>query len=293
MNFQNKDSRIILINQENQGVSIARNNGLKVASGEYVGFVDADDYIEKDMYEKLYNSAKENNCDIVISNFESELEGHKVITKYPFPINRSLHKDFIEQQVLPYFIMSDDLNTACNKLYKNKIIKEYKVVFPQKIALGEDGMFNMRVFSHTSVIKYIDYSGYHYREVMGSATRDISKKDYFKRALQVYTTELPQAFINRMDKEKIQKYKAIKLINSVMAYIHIYFKPTKDFAFKKRFKYVQDMISNRQVSEALQVYCSEKYSSLGRYEKLLVNMIKRQSTLGLYCATAYSRFRNK
>ena len=53
------------------------------------------------------------------------------------------------------------------------------------------------------------------------------------------------------------------------------------------------MISNRQVREALQVYYSEKYPSLGRYEKLLVNMIKRQSTLGLYCATAYSRFRNK
>ena len=104
MKFKKIDTRIILINQENQGVSIARNNGLKIASGEYVGFVDADDYIEKDMYERLYNSAKENNCDIVISNFESELEGHKVITKYPFPINTSLQKDFIEQEVLPYFI---------------------------------------------------------------------------------------------------------------------------------------------------------------------------------------------
>ena len=203
--FKKKDSRIILINQENQGVSIARNNGLKVASGEYVGFVDADDYIEKDMYEKLYNSARENDCDIVVSNFESEIDGHKVITRYPFPINISLQKDFIEQEILPYFIMSDDLNTACNKIYKNKMIKENKVKFPEKIALGEDGMFNMQAFSYASSIKYIDYTGYHYREVIGSATRDISKKDYFKRALEVYTSELPQIFINKIDQGKDTK----------------------------------------------------------------------------------------
>src|SRR3954470_7921673 len=53
--FKKKDNRIILINQENQGVSIARNNGLKAASGEYVGFVDADDYIDCEMYETIYS----------------------------------------------------------------------------------------------------------------------------------------------------------------------------------------------------------------------------------------------
>ncbi|MES9697320.1 glycosyltransferase [Bacillus sp. JJ927] len=56
--YKKINDRITLINQENQGVSIARNRGLDVSTGEYVGFVDADDYIEKDMYEMLYNAAK-------------------------------------------------------------------------------------------------------------------------------------------------------------------------------------------------------------------------------------------
>ena len=55
-------------------MSIARNEGLQIAIGEYIGFVDADDYIETDMYEILYNSAKQSNCDVVISNFKWEIE---------------------------------------------------------------------------------------------------------------------------------------------------------------------------------------------------------------------------
>ena len=64
------DSRIKLINQENQGVSCARNNGLKIALGEYIGFVDADDFIEEEMYEVLYDSIKSDNSDSVISNYK-------------------------------------------------------------------------------------------------------------------------------------------------------------------------------------------------------------------------------
>ena len=54
--------------------------------------------------------------------------------------------------------------------------------FPEKVVLGEDGIFNIQFFSNATIVKYIDYTGYHYREVVGSATRNISEKDYFKRA---------------------------------------------------------------------------------------------------------------
>ena len=291
--YQKLDNRIKLINQKNQGVSIARNVGLSMAAGEYVGFVDADDYIEKDMYEVLYNSAKENNCDVVVSNFESELEGHKIITKYSFPLNTVLEKDYIEQELLQYFLKKDDLNTTCNKIYKNKVIRENNVNFPEKIALGEDGMFNMQFFSYASTMKYVDYTGYHYKEVAGSATRNISEKDYFKRALEVYRLQLPEIYTGKVDQVKMWQLKSIKLVNSVMSYIHIYFSPSKDISFSKRYKYVKKMINHTELRNALSIYYRENYSTLGRYEKFLVSMIKRKLIIGLYCTTAYSRFRNK
>ncbi|MGG0237737.1 glycosyltransferase [Bacillus rhizoplanae] len=291
--YQKLDSRIKLINQENQGVSNARNTGLHVATGEYVGFVDADDYIEKDMYEILYNSAKQSNCDVVISNLKWEMEGHKVITKYPFPVDIVLKKDYIEQELLPYFLKTDNLNTAVNKIYRNKLIRENSVKFPEKVTLGEDGIFNMQFFSNAINMKYINYVGYHYREVAGSATRNISEKDYFKRAVEVYTMELPKIYTGKIDKARMRQLKSIKLIDSVMSYIHIYFTPSKDVNFSKRYKYVKNMIHNKYVREALLLYYKEIYSTLGRYEKLLIDMIKRKSTVGLYFATSYSRFRNR
>lgn len=292
-NYQKSNNRIKLLNQKNQGVSSARNTGLQVAAGEYIAFVDADDYIEKEMYEILYNSAKQNDCDLVVSNFESEMGEHKIITKYPFPINTDLKKDFIQKELLPYFLKTDNLNSVVNKLYKKQLIKEYNVKFPVGVSLGEDGMFNIKFLSYANSIKYLDYTGYHYREVSGSATRNISEKDYFNRALEVYKLEVPEIYSVFNDKVKVRRLKSIKLINNVMSYIHVYFTPSKDVKFSQRYNYIKKMIRNKYVREALPLYCSETYRNLGRYEKFIIDMIKRKSTMGLFFATTYSRFRNK
>ncbi|WBW98954.1 glycosyltransferase [Oceanirhabdus sp. W0125-5] len=287
------DNRIKLINQENQGVSMARNTGIHFATGEYIGFVDADDYIDGNMYEVLYQAAKESDCDVVISNFKSEIHQQKVITKYPFPINIVLNDEFIEQEILTYFLREDNLNTVCNKVYKSKIIKENNIKFPQKVPLGEDGMFNMCFFSKAKIMKYIDYSGYNYRAVIGSATRNIAEKDYFKRSLEVYLTELPDNYIEQIKYSKIQQLKSIKLIKSVMDYVHVYFTPCKELSFFKRYQYISNMICNKYVREALPIYFNEVYRNLGAYEKFIINMIKIKSTMGLLCATTYSRLRNQ
>lgn len=291
--YQKLDNRIKLINQKNQGVSVARNTGLNMANGEYVGFVDADDYIEKDMYEVLYKSAKKNDCDVVVSNFESELGGHKIITNYSFPLNTVLKRNYIEKELLPYFLKKDDLNTVWNKIYNNKVIRVNNVNFPEKVALGEDGMFNIQFFSHASTMIYVDYTGYHYKEIAGSATRNISEKDYFKRALEVYHLQLPEIYTGKIDQVKMWKLKSIKLVNSVISYIHIYFISSQDVSFSNRYKYVKKMIVHKEFRDALSLFNRENYSTLGRYEKFLISMIKRKFVIGIYFATAYSRLRNK
>ncbi len=291
--YRMKETRIKLINQINQGVSSARNKGLNNAVGEYVGFVDADDQVNYDMYKTLYEEAKVNNCDIVISNLETKIEGKKVVTTYPFLKEENLHKGYIQEEIIPYFIKSDKLNSVCNKLFKNNVITENKLEFPDNVALGEDGLFNIRFFSKAEIVRYVDYSGYYYREVEGSATRNISKKDYFTRSLEVYKLSLPNEIITNLDEEKVQKLKSIKLITSVMSYIHVYFKPSKDLSFKKRYQYIKRMIKNKNVIESLPRYYHEHYQVSGNYEKFIIRMIKIQSTIGLYFATTYSRMRNK
>lgn len=290
--YQPIDTRIKLITQENLGVSIARNKGLKVAEGQYIGFVDADDYIQHDMYELLYSAASQSDCNVVICNFQSETDGHRVTSSYPFPAEKILDKSYIEEHIMPYFLKSDGLNSVANKIYRKKIIRDFKIEFPSGVALGEDGIFNMKFFSHAPTVKYLEYAGYHYREVSGSATRNILEKDYFKRALEVYHLELPKFYYDKYDLIEIQKLKSIKLVNNVMSYIHIYFKPSTKLSFKERYRYINNMISHKDVRESLYDFYSESYNMIGRYEKFIVTMMKLKSMMGLYCATAYSRYRN-
>lgn len=291
--FMEADSRIKLYSQHNQGVSMARNKGLQLAIGEYVGFVDADDEVEPDMYERLYGEAKRSRSDLVISNFESEMNGHKVVTSYEFPKGITLEKDFIKERILPYFLQKENLNTVCNKLYSREIIVNHSISFPKGVALGEDGWFNIEFSSYASTVIYMDYTGYHYREVAGSATRNIGEKDYFRRAVEVYQMKVPDIYESMMDKESIQQLKSFKLIYQVMSYIHVYYTPSKELSFGKRVKYIKNMLSHVSVREALPIFYVEKYASLGRYERFMVEMMKRKSMLGLYLTTAYSRFRNQ
>ena len=286
------DKRIRIINQQNQGVSTARNNGLDIAKGKYIGFVDADDYIEFDMYEKLYNKAIEDNCDIVLSDWKNEIDGEFISMNYDFPKNTVLDSEFINENIIPYFLESDTLNTACNKLYKNKIIKENKIKFPKDVALGEDGIFNMRVFSKVNTMKYIDYIGYYYREVEGSATRNILNKDYFKRALEVYKTDIRTICDIDIDYKTEHRLKSIKLISSVISYIFIYLTST-NLNLRTRYIYVNNMIKNKDVQTALLTYIGERYEQIGKYEKFIVKMIKHKSTIGLCIATTYSKLRNQ
>lgn len=291
--YSKNDSRIKLIHQENKGVSMARNAGLQEAVGEFVGFVDADDYIEKDMFTNLYNTALEGDYDVVISNFESEIEGRKVITRYPFPIHTMLTREYIEQEILTFYLKSDQLNTVWNKLYKRKVINENNVNFPEKVALGEDGLFNMQFFRHAMNTIYIDYTGYHYREVAGSATRNILEKDYFSRALEVYTMDIPDMGSSYIHSISNKQLRSIRLINSVMAYVYIYLKSSNELNFSQRLKYVKRMIANPCVREALPFFYSEVYGTLGRYERFIADMIRKRSIIGLYCGTTYSKLRNK
>src|SRR5690625_3550080 len=73
--YAHKDQRIKVIHKKNGGTSSARNAGLAVAKGDYIGFVDSDDYINKHMYETLYNSAIKHSSDIVLCSYEDVYEG--------------------------------------------------------------------------------------------------------------------------------------------------------------------------------------------------------------------------
>ena len=108
-NYKNIDNRIKLISINNNGVSNARNIGIKNATGKYIGFVDSDDYIDNDMFETLYNNIKDNNADLSIIGYQIETIDNKVIK------NTNLDHSTIVGWSFKYKIQNTNKNIHKNK----------------------------------------------------------------------------------------------------------------------------------------------------------------------------------
>ncbi len=287
--FQQKDSRIILINQDNQGVSVARNNGLEIATGDYIGFVDADDYLEKSYYQTLLTAIQKNNSDISCSNFSTEINGKFTTTSTNFIKNIPYDKQKINEELLPELIKSSTLNSACNKLYKKNILN--KVTFPVGVTHGEDWIFNMNAFVNASSVIFIDYSGYFYKEVLGSATKNVLRFDYFQRILEAYN--YPYKSIFTFSEEQILKWKSIRLIENVIALIHIYFEKNNGFSIFEKFKKIHHIIHDKTVKQSIINYYDEVRTNKTNYQKAILKSIKLKSVTLLFILVKYSQIRNK
>lgn len=290
--YREKDRRVVLVNQPNGGVSAARNTGIAAAKGEYLGFVDADDYIESDMYEQLYGAASSFDTDIVISNFFYEQGNTKSVTSFEFPKETLLTKNFIADEIFEYFIKKELLNSACNKIFRREFIEKYNIRFPEKVALGEDSVFNMRAFAVCENAVCIDYAGYHYQEVEGSATRDVTKADYFKRIVDAKRFDYRSILPLKMDQPAYEKLKAQKFISSVLSLVHLYFN-APGIGLGQKIKLIRQMIQSDEVVETLAKYYDELIASYDRYSQFLLKCIKKQDIYRLFFAAFYSKIRNR
>lgn len=157
--YANRDPRVIVIHKENGGLSDARNAGMAIASGDYIGFVDSDDWIEVDMYERLYRACEDNNVEYVIARFLEEKEGK--IIQDQFTQKFTIIDGF---SALRICTMGDDqyviTNSVWNRLYKKSILKD--MCFP-KGKNYEDIVFTTKVLMRVDKVGYLDAAVYHYR----------------------------------------------------------------------------------------------------------------------------------
>ncbi|WP_296975522.1 glycosyltransferase [Thermobacillus sp. ZCTH02-B1] len=284
------DDRIVLIDQPNRGVSAARNAGLDAAIGRFVGFVDADDEVAPEWFETLREAAERHGCDAVIAEFAEGEAGRTV--SFPFPAGVRLDRDYIRSHLLPNFVESDRCNAVWNKLYRMSAVRRSGARFPNRVALGEDGWFNMLFFAGAESAVYLNYCGYRYRETEGGATRRWRDRDYFARALEVYHAELPPIYAELMDERELEILRSAKLIRSVLAYIYVYCRPAVGLTPAERLRRLRRMIDHRDVRRALEVYRAAFGGGSGRYERIMLELMSRRSALGVYCAATWSRLRN-
>ena len=160
-----KDNRINIIHKTNGGVSDARNSGLEIAQGEYIGFVDSDDYIELDMYETLLNFLLNNNLDVVMCS-SYKVKNKNIIKCKDFkPYIFNSKEEIIEDLLINKYKGSPI--TVWNKLFKRGVLKEVRFIKDKEY---EDIYFLLEWIKFTNRFGRIPYHGYYYIIRSGSIT---------------------------------------------------------------------------------------------------------------------------
>lgn len=187
-NYQQKDSRIKIINTDCRCSGGTRNRGLEAANGEYIGFVDADDWVDKDYFEKLYNTAKENSCDIAATSSVVLIEnGEEKSIKYVGATPADNPVNTLEKK--KKCIIATGI--CWNKIYRKDFLEKNNIHFIEIPTAAEDNYFSALAAIFANQIIFINNSTYYYNFVSTSQTKslkiekDFSITDIYKQILDV------------------------------------------------------------------------------------------------------------
>lgn len=171
-----EDNRIHVVHKENGGLSSARNAGLCIATGKYVGFVDSDDDVELDMYEKLVQKAEQYAADFVMCDYGRILPDGtaSLVTK---SLSGGLYeKQDIRNVIFPQLIMGENVDygpllSACLCIYNREFLYRYKISFAEDVKWSEDNLFSSYVGYNAQRFYYIKGGAlYHYYQNADSIT---------------------------------------------------------------------------------------------------------------------------
>ena len=175
-NLSKKDNRIIVIDKENSGVSSTRNIGIEKATGEYITFIDGDDYIDITAYEECMEIIDKYNPDFLKFSYYKESEKKKIRYSFKSEPNKLLDIKNKESYIKKIF-SSKDFEGIWNLIIKKTILDEYKIRFDEKLIVAEDFKFMCDCFKYANNIYIFNKPFYHYVINQDSVTQkyDINK----------------------------------------------------------------------------------------------------------------------
>ena len=267
--YASKDSRIRVFHQENQGVSAARNFGIKNVTGEYLTFVDSDDWIELNALEILYKTVKERKSDILL------------FSHYNF-INNVIYKDLrldnIAQIAMDKNIKFDEYYQeffklplgVCGRLYSTNLIKNNNILFPLNVQCSEDWLFAIEAFINAKAIGILNTGLCYYRK---NSEQSLSKNStngitHTYKMSKIYK-DILYSSDNLENKDDIYHTS----LNSIIKLILWHFNNIHGMnAKKKNIKYI------KKIKKEYKPYSKKNEESMAMYKKL-ENTIKNYNRL--------------
>ncbi|MGN1332008.1 MAG: glycosyltransferase family 2 protein [Lachnospiraceae bacterium] len=198
-----KDSRIYVLHKENSGVSDTRNQAIRLARGEYLQFVDSDDWLTPEATGLLVSTMEKQGCDLVISDFYrvvGERLAHKGDIQEDGLLTRKEFAAYMIENPADYYY-----GVLWNKLYKKSIIEKHKLIMDKEINWCEDFLFNMEYIRHVESVYSLHVPIYYYVKTKGSLVSQgssIAKTIQMKRKVFKCYNEFFRDVFNEEDYEK-------------------------------------------------------------------------------------------
>lgn len=282
--FAKNDPRIKVIHKKNGGLGFARNSGLEITTGDYVTFVDSDDWISETHIESLYNTITSQDADLVIGGHTAVYANDDVVL-YPTLLEQKIYKsDEIKEQILlplvgPDLDFKNDLQvnaSSCMNLYKMQIIRENNIKFiSERFAVSEDLYFNIDFLFYSKSVVATDNIGYFYFENVNSISRKYDKE---------FLTKIVNYFNyvnNQLDKYHLLENSKFRVYRTYLMRIRVAFRQIilSDMKFNDKIREIKKFLNNDITKLVLEEYPIERFIPSIR---ILVKMMKKSNVIGIY-----------
>lgn len=316
------DSRVSYFYKENEGLAAARDDGMKRASGDYIGFVDADDWLEPNMYEKMYEAAVSNVSDVVFCNCIQNENDH-----YFTPEMRigAFNREEIISEILPRTLAYIDKNGGkrsirwCNwlRLYRRDHLIKYNIVFDRRLRRSQDLQLTYEATLHAQNYYYLgdDYL-YHNRVVNDSLSRGYTKNMW---TLYKYLIDVLYADTEQFPELNLMNQMHLRTFFFVLDCIENEMKPLCPNSKERRLELVNEIVSDplckvfidkipvHELNPLYQEYyklilkqdaegilkAADKYQRKIKIEKTIIRPLKHFITEGPIIGTIYKKIRRK
>ncbi|RLL42756.1 glycosyltransferase [Oceanobacillus piezotolerans] len=290
-NYSHKDKRIKVINQQNNGVSAARNAGIRNAAGEFIGFVDPDDWVDGNMYEEMYRLAIEEDADIVMCSYKSEFENSSKEKDFHHPKKTIYQGLDVREKMLRRLIgpikeevanpeLLDAWGTVWSKIYKAELIKKNELRFMDLKTIGtnEDTFFNIKALYHTEKFIFLNTPYYHYWRGNENSITTKYKPDLIDKYSNLY--QLIYDFIEEK-KLGIEYHTALKNRISLTTLGLGFNEICKDntSSIPSKVKNIKGILTNKSIQNAIHEF---EFKYLAIHWKLFYICVKTKRALAVY-----------
>lgn len=273
------DSRIRVLHKKNEGVSAARNVGLAMALGKYVGFVDSDDWIAPDMYNALFSTAEKESCDIIMCDALTIQDGKKETVDTFTHLKQSswLSKNDISSDVL-----CEIAGSTWRALYRRSFIEANSISFPVGLKLSEDRIFNITALGKSTGFYYLKHPFYYRYVRKGSAAYSYHSDaaDIITRAHAIIEQNLKRLW-NETSYFQVFKRQELALFYGAMNAIYLY---DNGLTAHERYKKLKDLCNNVEFRDVLAATGASDIRAI---------MVRNNLTVLLYIATSILQIKHR